>query len=110
MRIEKPRYIHKDFVFDEWFDREVEPVNKMLKGAVEVSGFGDAPNWTWKQDIENLSYAGRPEYRALLINIEPIKKETAEDVLRDWLGKANSRGLIDWTELKTRAERVLEAK
>lgn len=58
----------------EWFETHVEPVNRMLAGAVEVSGFGEAPNWIWKQDIENLSYVGKPTYRALLINIEPIKK------------------------------------
>ena len=66
---------------NEWFDEFVEPINKMLSEAVQVYGYIEDgkpkyySSYTWGDSIK--------ESKALLINIQPIKKETAEDVLRE---------------------------
>ena len=64
-----------------WFDQKVEPINKMLSEGAEVYSF-DPPKtstrWSpqWGHDESEFDHKG------LLINIQPIKKETAEDVLK----------------------------
>lgn len=65
--------------FNEWYDREIKP---LFENAVEVTGALDGNNITQpfgqvrgSHDIHN----------ALLIKIEPIKKETAEDLLREYV-------------------------
>ena len=63
----------KDFSsYEIWWQRECEPVNKMLEEAILVYGQNSKDGNTWCSD-----YTKAP-YRALLINIEPIKKDTAE--------------------------------
>ena len=70
--------------FDIWFDEHVEPINKMLSEGVEVYGSNNRPLDGWNQK----SYESTT-HKALLINIEPIKKETkgeaCERLLSDWL-------------------------
>ena len=70
-----------------WFDDNVQPINDALDNAVEVSGEA-------RQDTDGLwamheMVVGEPlkhhKYKALLINIEPIKQETCADVLREVL-------------------------
>ena len=67
-------------VFARWFRENVEPINKMLSEGYTVYYNG-----------HHIWYKGSPGRdainKALVINIEPIKKETAEDVLRDILAK-----------------------
>ena len=62
---------------DYWFNTYVEPINKMLEDAVEVHTYKNDGVWYKVKEPVN------PTHKALLINIEPIKKETAKDILRD---------------------------
>lgn len=110
MKIERPLWYlwfgisggHHDDA-DEWFDTHVEPINKMLDEAVEVYGMkAHGGNiWATKQHEDDSK-------KALLINIQPIKQETAEDVLRDWMKII--RGGSSWHAEKEieRAKAVLE--
>lgn len=91
-------------LFNKWFTEEVEPINKMLSEGVEVyntdSGYG------WADTLEV-----RAVRKATLINIQPIKKETAEDVLRDivnkwWKDREKSCPELD--EYEARAKAVLD--
>ena len=93
MRLDRtdPDSYFKKSEFDEWFDKHVEPINKMLEEGVEVYNDETLSDTIWAYDM-------RPEFvkdqtrKALLINIQPIVKETAEDVLRDILN-------ADWDDL-----------
>lgn len=66
---------------DKWFSKHIEPINKMLDEAVEVYECKDEPehssgNWyQYPKDCLKIN-------KALLINIQPVKKESAEDVLK----------------------------
>lgn len=89
-KIERPdfKYILKKYnstivlsKLDDWFDENIVPINKMLEDAVEVYGFKNEN--TWKIDNDN-EYDGWTA-KAILTNIQPIKKETAEDILRELL-------------------------
>jgi len=87
MRIEKPEHISKNVYanafFRNWFKEQVEPINKILEAGTEVRGNKtNTLGWSFLEYFPpELNYT----HKALLINIEPIKKETAEDVLRDML-------------------------
>jgi len=93
MRIEKPDWKNKCLservkgdsllsclaALDYWFEDNVAPVNKMLSAGVEVYHDRRLGDCLWETDEkENITNT----HTALLINIQPIKKETAEDVLR----------------------------
>lgn len=118
MKIEKPRWAEKllrlnnsdigfskaqDQWLNEWFQEYIEPINKMLGEAVEV--YADEA-FTNGGSIYLKDYAGQG-YKALLINIEPIKKETAEDVLRYFVEGVQAGGKWDSAELYERAKAVL---
>jgi hypothetical protein len=67
-----------------WFDKNVEPINKMLEEGIEVEGQRvrrtDGGEEFWK------FLSGKPLYethKALLINIQPIECEH-EPVSSDW--------------------------
>ena len=100
--------------FYDWFDQCVEPVNKMLSEAVEVVSFSPwaGANYTWmdRGDYKKCDIKEDIHHKALLINIEPIKKETAEDILRDILEDSyigeNYNDI--YNDLKKRAKKVLE--
>jgi len=69
-----------------WFDQNIEPLNEIIENAIHVKGeyrkdraFSDENGWAFDQSFATT----RTTHKALLINIRPIKKETAEDVLRD---------------------------
>ena len=89
MKIEKPFWFlsfgfegKKHDKIDRWFDEHVEPVNKMLAEGVEVWGY--PPSESAKEDhIWGVQKDEHLTHKALLINIQPIKKETAEDVLKE---------------------------
>ena len=97
-------YLFTADAFNLWFDTHVEPINKMLSEGQDAwcNSVGlCAEEWTFtrkKHDCNN------PIYKALLINIEPIKKETAEDVLRDVVSQWHSGGFT--VETIERAKRV----
>jgi hypothetical protein len=71
--------------YDEWFDKHVKPINDELDKAVVVYNDIRGPEkghqkyWTRYKDDKTLR---EQSYKALLINIEPIKQETCADVLR----------------------------
>lgn len=101
----------KGSVFTKWFDENIEPINRALDEAVKVYA-----HKAFETDEEgNVYYWGKDpsvgdKYKALLINIEPIKKETAEDVLRDIVedNYLNKRHDEIYKDLKKRAKAVLE--
>lgn len=92
--------------FTQWFDTHIEPINQMIEDAVEVVGSKEWGDWT-SQSLGNVSNEYRT-HKALLINIEPIKKETAEDVLRDLIEYAKNN--VSVRELTERARKVLEGE
>lgn len=88
MKIERPDWngffgISDKLGVEAWFNDKVEPINKMLSEGVEVfvpKDFKDPDGGFWGKNKQSFD-----THKALLINIQPIKKETAEDVLRDIL-------------------------
>jgi hypothetical protein len=92
MKIEKPDWksicdsillTHEVSSLNSWFQENVEPVNKMLEGAVEVFTQSDPAEHThWR------GYKSKGDtHKALLINIQEIKPKTkgerAIELLRD---------------------------
>jgi len=70
---------------NKWFDEHVEPINKMLSEGEMIYGYMNHGVF-WKRPEEPSQR--ETTHTALLINIQPIKKETAEDVLRDYFDYA----------------------
>ena len=97
-------------VLNKCWDTHVEPVNKMLSEGVEVDGVWDTTN------IPDIvcrfgTTEDNPTHKALLIQIEPIKKETAEEILAELIDRYHPDD-YDGTdksffELITRAKKVL---
>jgi len=91
--------------FDQWFDQHVSPINRLLEAGIEVytnSYEGRANEWLGKAWVDD------PTHKALLINIEPIKQETADDVLRDWLEYSSSRTIRhEEKDIRERAKAAL---
>jgi len=85
---------------------DAKEVDKMLSEGVEVY-FTEGMDHLNRSEI----LSGSATHKALLIGIEPIKKETAEDVLREWVEYMNGLHSAKWvngeTELFKRAKRVL---
>lgn len=85
-KIERPDWTHEEYSrvkLKRWFDKHIEPINAMLEGAVEV--YANVPNdnkpvvWVLNGNLPDETH------KALLINIEPIKKQTREERLEDVL-------------------------
>jgi hypothetical protein len=90
-----------------WFETTITPINKMLDNAVEVYSYTSIlPDKTsclsW---CENRSIKNHKE-KALLINIEPIKKESAEDVLRDMIKRAKDDKFTRYAAVEDAIERA----
>jgi len=89
-----------------WYEDQVEPINKMLEGAVEVTAWQtlDAE----KDWIAEENKTGLPDHfkchKALLINIEPIVKESAEDILRELY---EHNGIVHNSDMGRRTAKVL---
>lgn len=90
--IKKPRvfiYENDDNIsiveFNKWYDSEVQPLISMLEGAVEVYGDSDSNHWYTTDCFYKGDTAKHYPMKGYVINTRPIKKETAEDVLRDFL-------------------------
>ena len=90
---------NKSYVIDRYMEL-AEQIDKMLEGAVEV--YGPIGN-SWDTINPNPGTNWVPHNKALLINIEPIAKESAEDILR-WIRK---EGEFDWREFNRRVSAVL---
>ena len=70
-------------LLNDWFQEHVEPVNKMLSEAVEVACWKSDEHNTWCSDETVGPNNECVSHKALLINIQPIRKDSAEDILRD---------------------------
>lgn len=89
-----------------WFDNSVEPVNKMLSKRIRV--YTTKGNHSIDLNAYWSPYTmGYDTHEALLINMQLIKKETAEDVLRDLL-KIEPRTHSEYSRLVERARVILE--
>ena len=98
--------------FDFWFDKNIEPINKALDEAVEVGFYGDPTNsllvaggmTRFKTDVTDPDCT----HTALLLNAQPIKVESAADVLRELIYKGTPKtqhqGEI-WERAKAALER-----
>ncbi len=68
--------------FNYFWKNEVEPINKLLREGVEVySPEKNAKSPFWSTDDSKWSTGN--SYKGLLINIQPIKQESAEGLLRE---------------------------
>jgi len=67
------------------WDEAVGPINKLLIEGVDVFGKPDHASPGRVGYYVSEFQCKSDTHKALLINIQPIKKETAEDVLRDWV-------------------------
>jgi hypothetical protein len=95
MKIERPdwRELHKHsnraFILlakdvthlNQWFNENVQPVNDALANGVEVTGY---------KEVVDGYFFGEQKYshsdlKALLINIEPIKRKTREEKLEEFV-------------------------
>ena len=97
--------------YDEWFDENIKPFNDALESAVEVNCAKFSDDWNCS---EYILPTDEWTHKALLINIEPIKQETAEDVLRELVAKSyptfgNDTMAAD-KDLWDRAKAVLESE
>lgn len=103
----EPTYHHHQFQkqFENWWHREVEPINKMLSEGVEVTGCVPPGE---KETLWSHKGISKDTHKALLINIQPIEKDTPEKVLRDWL-KCSGESYEYIKELELRAKKVLDA-
>lgn len=98
----------------EWYVRASD-LEALLAKGVRV-WFNDYASTGKDGNVDCARYKPRAsdDHTALLINIQPIKKETAEDVLRDYLRNFdNGRGEHDWdgdsfVDWLERAKRVLD--
>lgn len=84
--IEKPDFANDvlfshTLEFNKWFYDFVEPINKLLREGVEVKRYAEN-DMEWFTD-NAIHCKEIPSHNALLINIQPVKQETPEDVLRD---------------------------
>ena len=84
---------------NDWFNENVEPVNKILRNAIAVTT-ANAYDW-------NVESAINATHKALLINIEPIKKESAKDVLEALL-RIVPRAHSEYSAVVRRAKKVLD--
>jgi hypothetical protein len=89
---------------DDWFNEHVVPINKLLSNGVKVTGVNDDGYY-----FDHHRSRG-DTHKALLINVQPIYEESAEQVLEDIFTSMDreSRGLSgELEELYLRAKRVL---
>lgn len=86
--------------FDAWYDTHIRP---LFENAVEIylstNGLVDGVDWS-------TDYSDKYTHKALIINIEPIKEETAEDLLRELVNAIAKRDSTDaYCEAKAFLER-----
>ncbi len=113
----EPVITEKDF--DRWFNEHVEPINRMLSEGIEVwsDDWGDFKGeHMWSDKEDSCVALNMNTHKALLINIQPLKKETAEDVLRDLVSYCEEDGIPETAKcdptfkLYNRAKAILERK
>jgi hypothetical protein len=75
-------------VWIRWHDEVLVPwYASLFKDAVEVLGFNDEREISF---CAKWDPGFQPTHKALLINMTPIKEETAEDILRELVGARDS--------------------
>lgn len=115
MKIERPDWkkeIWKDLgswrPLNVWFDQHVEPINKMLSEGVEITchrnSFTSQDSWYATKNLYEATH------KALLINIEPIKKDTTDDVLREFIRLYQKGNYTTMSDIYHRALTILEKK
>jgi len=107
MRIEKPGFVlsdRYDVEFNNWFDEHVEPVNEAIRNGVEVYASNEVlDDETWHKNMFN----DLRTHKALLINIQPIEKDSAEKVLRDMIAIKKQHPVLSYDkQLDTFFERA----
>ncbi len=105
LQIEMPKWMtNSPRMMDWWYDN-VDPVNQLLSEGVEVEGY-ITPDHIVMHEPHGL--IKDDNHKALLINIQPIKKGTAEDILHELVNTPESQMFpCNWQE---RARKVLEKK
>jgi len=84
------------------------PIKKMLSEGVEVVDCWDIRGW-FEGFAPEEAEVRKLRNTALLINVQPIEKETAEDVLRDLIQRLRPGDPgSSWRILVDRAKKVLE--
>ena len=87
MKIERPKFSwlldtsRADNEFDAWFTEHVEPINKMLDEGKVLYGDPENCGWSEVKIDDSIQY----NHKALLINIQPIKKKEAKDLLHEMI-------------------------
>jgi len=95
---------------DEWFDTNITPINEAIDNAIEVRKFDEEVNScnnVWFADKG--AFSEDDTHKALLIGIEPIKQETALNLIDEILDSNNSGDIMGWNELhdKLRKAKVI---
>lgn len=115
MKIPRPDDLYCDGRFRQWFIAHVEPINRLLSEGVEVYQRRNLKNQPY-ESVWTPDWCHGDTNKALLINIQPLKKETAEDVLRDLVRYCEEAGIPHVGEadpefkLYNRAKALLERK
>lgn len=84
----KPRWIHNDDMYTDWWHSEIQPLVDELKNAKVM--YGDVDQFTMSQFTASKELAkqqGTCTHKALLIGIEEIEPDTPEKVLKELVDK-----------------------
>lgn len=68
-----------------WFNDFVDPVNNILSAGVEIKGYHDKKAKSEFEFISDWDSCFTPTHKALLINIQPIKQQTREKKLEEFV-------------------------
>lgn len=74
--------------FNDWYDREIKPLFEDAETVYPLY----QNQWTTIRETLHTQ-------KALLIKIEPIKEETAEDILRDLIEQIGQAGIVEYKGL-----------
>jgi hypothetical protein len=107
LTVERPDWLNiwgSSKSLNEWFDQHVAPLNDLLANGVEV-----VQDHTFSKTIWDSKPGSSLEatHKALLIGITPIKKDTAEDVLRELSPLIDIYLGFEYKELKRRVKVIL---
>ena len=98
--VEIVQLTYKRKAWDAFCDH-IDKHNKLIEGAQEVYQFRNTkPVWHIQKDTFNIE----PESKAYLIGIEPIKTESAEEILKDLVNEIDGYNLERFVK---RAKKVL---
>jgi hypothetical protein len=76
--------------FEEWYAQQIEPLFENTVEVYKARGMSFPDDWTTSAPVENRTHI------ALLINIQPIKEPTADDLLKEILGEGGHTP--EWNE------------